>query len=92
MFAHPLLLRVVNTDLCTKVVTTIEAVCKGAGAEVDCPPRNMLAMLGLLSPGGYRLRIAAKSTGWGISHVDCAKEGLTAAGNSVGESEVMNCA
>lgn len=82
----------INTDLCTEVVTAIEVVCKGAGAEVDCPPRNMLAMLGLLSPGGYRLRVAAKSTGWGINHVDCAVEGLTAAGNSVGESEVMNCA
>lgn len=92
MSARPLHVACVQTDLCADMVTAIEVVCNGAGAEVDCPPRNMLGIFGLLSPGGYRLRVAATSKEWDVNHIDWAKDGLTAACNSVGESEVMKSA
>lgn len=50
-------------DLCDDVVDILESVCKGAGDEVDCPRRDMVSIISLLTPGGYRLRVAACS-GW----------------------------
>eukprot|EP00752_Nemacystus_decipiens_P007665 g6853.t1 len=49
------------------VMRAMKPVCFGAGAEVDCPLRDMPAILSILSCGGYRLRVEASSPGWSMN-------------------------
>lgn len=77
------------SGLCTEVVSTLKLACNGAGAEVDCLPRDMPVIVSLLAPGGYHLNVAASSGGWSIDHTDYRPTCVAALDSSVSGMEVM---
>lgn len=49
------------------MLSALNPICCGAGAEVDRPLRDMPVILSALTGGGYRLRVEASSPGWSIN-------------------------
>lgn len=71
------------------MVSALKPVCTGAGVEIDCEPRDMLTIVSLLESGGYRLPVAASSTGWSLDQSDCLATGAGTVGSSVGGMQVI---
>lgn len=76
------------TGLCVEAVSALKPACAGAGAEVDCPPRDVATIVTLLTCGGYRLSVVASSDGWTADCAQCSARGAEGAGRSIGGMEV----